>query len=99
MFRLVISNPRKQMKNGFERCRLMHPKVTVDGENGNYKVKGNENIYNVKFMRDASDSIENILLESAEKNAETCARKLTAQSVANSEEIRVIDGYHRNFLF
>lgn len=52
MYRLVISNPEKQMKNGFEKCRLMHPKVSMNGAIGSYKVKGNENIYNVNFMRD-----------------------------------------------
>ena len=52
MFRLVISNPEKQLKNGFEKCRAMHPKVSLNGAVGSYKVKGNENIYNVKLFRD-----------------------------------------------
>ena len=49
MYRLVISNPEKQLKNGFEKCRQMHPKVSMNGAIGSYKVKGNENIYNVNF--------------------------------------------------
>lgn len=52
MFRLVLSNPEKQLKNGFEKCRRMHPKVSLNGAIGNYRVTGNENQYNVKFSRD-----------------------------------------------
>ncbi len=41
MYKLVISNPEQQMKNGFEKCRQMHPKVSLNGAVGSYKVKGN----------------------------------------------------------
>jgi hypothetical protein len=52
MMRLVLSNPRKQLNNGFEKCRQMRPKVSLNGAVGNYKVKGNDNLYNVHLWRD-----------------------------------------------
>lgn len=64
MFKLVISDPEKQMKNGFEKCRQMRPKVCLNGAIGNYKVKGNENTYNVHLFRNAS----------GQKLAECCCR-------------------------
>jgi hypothetical protein len=64
MYKLVISNPEKQMKNGFEKCRQMHPKVFLNGGIGSYKVKGNENIYNVQLFRD----------ERGQKLAECCCK-------------------------
>ena len=64
MFRLVLSNPQKQLKNGFEKCRELHPKVSMNGAIGNYHVIGNENKYNVKLFRD----------ERGQKIAECCCK-------------------------
>jgi len=51
----VLSNPEKQLKNGFEKCRQMHPKISINGAIGNYHVIGNENKYNVKLSATKAD--------------------------------------------
>lgn len=66
MFKLVLSNPKQQLKNGFEKCREMHPKakVSVNGTVGNYYVIGNQNKYNVQLFRN----------ERGQKIAECCCK-------------------------
>ena len=64
MFKLVLSNPKTQLKNGFDKCREMHPKVSINGAIGNYHVIGNENKYNVKLFKN----------ERGQKIAECCCK-------------------------